>query len=175
MEERRRAPRVSIREAGLASKIKHLLLSALRTSRPNGWDPVMDLSLTGVCFKTAKALDPQQTLLLTLRIDKRVPPIELEGSVVRVGGPDAGGRRRVGIQFTDYKKNAWATLRQFEKEYVSRPQQGGTLCEVGGEVRGKTKAKSSHKGHTPKVGSAPSRDTLSEAGDSPVSPTSPTN
>jgi len=119
MEERREAPRVSVREIGLASSIRHVLVSAFRSSRGSQWDNVIDLSAKGVSFVTDAELDAQQELLLTVRIDAQSPGIEVAGSVVRVSSVDDLGQRRVGVQFTDYKEDAWKRLRWFENQYAN--------------------------------------------------------
>lgn len=120
MKERRKSPRVLIHEAGLASKIKHLLLAALRASDSKEWDPVFDLSVGGVCFLTERELMPEQGILMTLRIDKDIQPIELEGQVRRVGMRDERGRYRVAVMFHDYKEDARKILEWFEKQYAGR-------------------------------------------------------
>lgn len=119
MEERRQAPRVSIRKTGLTSGIKHILGSAFGTSRVEQWDKVMDLSTKGACFVTEAKLDALQELPLALRIDAQTPSVELRGTVVRVSAPDSSGRRRVGVQFTDYRGEAWSRLRWFEQHHIN--------------------------------------------------------
>ena len=118
MKDRRKTPRVLIRDVGLASKVKHILLSMLGSPASRQWDPVVDLSLGGICFVTTRELRVEETLLLTVRIDSRVTPIELEAVVVRAGKQDVRGRRRVGVKFTEYRGDALAMLKWFEQRYV---------------------------------------------------------
>ena len=120
MEERRQAPRVSIRETGLTSSIKHILGSAFGASRVEKWDTVVDLSTKGACFVTGAKVDALQEVPLALRIDAQTPPVELMGTVVRVSAPDGSGLRRVGVQFTDYRGDAWSRLRWFEQHHVNK-------------------------------------------------------
>ena len=123
MKERRKTPRVLIRDVGLASKVKHILLWVLGSPSSRPWDPVVDLSVGGICFVTTRELRVEETLLLTVRIDSRVTPIELEAVVVRVSRQDVRGRRRVGVKFTGYRGDALAMLKWFEQRYVARAEE----------------------------------------------------
>ena len=135
MEERRQAPRVSVQETGLTAGIKHILASAFRAPRTASWDSVVDLSTKGACFVTGAKLDAQQELPLMLRIDPQSPPVELRGTVVRLSAPDGSGRRRVGVQFTDYKGDAWSRLRWFEQHHVDNRAPDRREAPEPGDVR----------------------------------------
>ena len=106
MKERRKTSRVRIQDVGLASKVKHMLLSLLRAPSSQEWDPVVDLSVGGIRFLTTRELRPEEEILLTLRIDTHLAPIEVEAVVVRVSKQDRRGRRQVGVQFTGYREDA---------------------------------------------------------------------
>ena len=107
-----------IRDVGLASKVKHLLLSMLGSLSSREWDPVVDLSVGGACFRTNRDLCQDERLLLTLRIDSQVTPVQLEAVVVRVGQRDKRGRRRIGMMFTGYRDDALSVLKWFEDKYA---------------------------------------------------------
>ena len=151
MKERRTSPRVLIHEAGLASKVRHLLLSALGASGSKEWDPVFDLSVGGVCFLTERELSAEQDILLTLRIDKHIQPIEMEGRVLRVSMRDDRGRCRVAVMFSDYREDARKILEWFEKQYAARRKKLKDQRAVVEEVRKQKGLDKAARGHTPKL------------------------
>ena len=113
--ERRAGPRVIVREAGLMYYIKQALLSKSSARADGTRASVVDLSRTGLRFRTSRKLKEGQALMLTLQIDKGSAAVELEGKVAWVGAEERDGRSFVGVHFTDYKGAAWQVLREFDK------------------------------------------------------------
>lgn len=118
MQERRKGPRLLVREIGLASKLRHALLSTFGSSCPGNWDPIVDLSAKGACFLTDRDLKREQKVGVTLRIATQIPPVELVGRVAWVAEDEASQQYRVGVQFTDYREEAWPILSEFEQQYA---------------------------------------------------------
>jgi len=153
MKERRKSPRVLIHEAGLASKIKHMLLSALRAHDSIEWDPVADLSVGGVAFHTKRELARNESIHMTLRIDQHLQPVELVGEVRRVGLPDERGRLRIAVMFTEYKGEAQRLLQWFEKQYAEEREKREAQLAAVEEVRKQRGLDGNTVGHTPKLAS----------------------
>ena len=167
MKERRKSPRVLIHDVGLASKIKHLLLSALGGSGSKEWDPVFDLSVGGVCFLTERELMPKQDIFLTLRIDKHIQPIEMEGQVLRVGLRDVRGRSQVAVMFSDYRDDARKMLDWFEKQYAGRRKKVKQQRAAVEEVRKQKGVDTAEHAHTPKLDSPLLKCAVTDQGSAP--------
>jgi hypothetical protein len=118
--ERRAAPRIGAKGALAAYHKQSFLAGLFRRKKAERAVPIRNISSSGACFLCPERLRLNQKLTMRVRLAEKGPNVVLVARVLWCAKGRGIYPFQVGVQFVEFKGDAWRIMSRLEEHVVQR-------------------------------------------------------